>query len=724
MKHRKRQSNKTIRFGGFAFALFFIVVLYYIITLVRVGAYDVVDDINMKEFASSRNTTREVLTSRRGTIYDRNGNVLAQDVNSYTVIAYLSPTRTTDPDYPRHVVDVEGTAKALSPLLGMKVKTLKNLMSLDVYQVELGPGGRGITQLLKEEIEALDLPGIDFIATSRRYYPYGNFMSYTLGYAKTVEETGKIRGEFGLELYYDDILKGEDGYKEYQRDLYGYKIVGTEPIVKEAKSGSDIYLTMDVNIQMFLEQAVAKMNKVKNSFITFTVADAKTGEILGSASNPNFDPNIMNIKSYYDPLVSYAYEPGSTMKIFSWMAAIENGKYKGSEKYKSGSLKVADGLVTDWNVNGWGNISYDHGFMISSNVGATKLAQKIGRTKLMDFYYKLGFGTKTEINLPNEMEGKISFKYDTEVANASFGQGILTTPVQNIGALTTLTNEGTLLKPYIVSKIVDNNEVVLENSRTEIRKVASEDTINKVKKLMYDTVNSESKYALGKFYAIKGYDICGKTGTAQYASIYGGYAVGEFSNIKSFAGFFPYKDPQIVFYVSVKDFRTNGGELNAAVKQVVKDVSTYLNIYVQKETTKDTRVNIDSYINKETSDVKGSLERKKINVTLLGDGSKIINQYPKEGTTINKKDRVILQTNDNNILMPDMSGWSRNEVLAYSEFIGITPTFEGVGYVKTQSVKVGEKVNGETSLKVTLENSFIEEEKKDTKTKTKKKKTS
>ena len=122
-----------------------------------------------------------------------------------------------------------------------------------VYQVELGPGGRGITELVKEEIEALDLPGIDFMATTKRYYPYGDFLSYTIGYAKTTEHN-EITGEFGVELYYDDILKGVNGYREYQKDLYGYKIAGTTPIVKESVDGSDIYLTVDVNIQMFLEQ--------------------------------------------------------------------------------------------------------------------------------------------------------------------------------------------------------------------------------------------------------------------------------------------------------------------------------------------------------------------------------------------------------------------------------------------------------------------------------------
>lgn len=709
------KKKKTIQKGEIFLVVLFLFVCAFIINLVRVGAFSVVDGIDMQEFASARDTAKETLTARRGTIYDRNGEVLAQDVNSYTVIAYLSDTRTTDPDYPRHVVDIEKTAEALSPILNMKVKTLKNLLSTEgVYQVELGPGGRGITELVKEEIEALDLPGIDFVATTKRYYPYGDFLSYTIGYAKT-DDDNIITGEFGIELYYDDILKGTNGYREYQKDLYGYKIAGTTPIVKESVDGSDIYLTIDVNIQMFLEQAIDKLNKIDNDFITFTVADAKTGEILGVASNPSFDPNIKNITSYYDPLVSYAYEPGSTMKIYSWMAAIENGVYDGSAKFKSGSLKVSDSKVTDWYVAGWGNITYDEGFMISSNVAATKLAQKLGRAKLMDFYKELGFGSATGISLPNEFDGQITFKYETEIANASFGQGILTTPIQNIQALTSVTNDGTLLKPYIVSKIVDANgkEEVFE--RTEIRKVASSETITKIKQLMYDTVNSKSSFALGTNYKIKGYGISGKTGTAQYAKSSGGYASGTYANIKSFAGFFPYEDPEIIFYVSVKDFKSLGTEFSTAIKEVIKDVSTYLNIYGSLTETKDTTVTLSSYINKSTSNIVNELERSGLNPIVLGTGDKIINQYPEKGMTLNTGNKVFLLTSNNDYTMQDMTGWSRSEVLSYTNLIGITPSFNGYGYVTKQSLKAGSAITFDKELTLTLETKYIKEEDEDEK---------
>lgn len=714
------KKKKTIRNGKIAFSVLFLLICFYIFRLVSIGMFDEVDGINLKEFAAARDTARETLVARRGTIYDRNGEVLAQDVNSYTVIAYLSDTRTTDPNFPKHVVDIERTAKELSPLINMKVDTIKNLLSTkNVYQVELGPGGRGITELVKEQIEALDLPGIDFIATSKRYYPYGDFLSYTLGYAKTDENTGTINGEFGIEAYYDDILKGEDGYREYQQDLLGYKIVGTEPIVKESKPGSDIYLTVDVNIQMFLEQAIDKINKTGNKFVTFTVADAKTGEILGTASNPSFDPNLRNIKNYNDPFV-VSYEPGSTMKTYTWMASIENGQYKGNDKYKSGQLKVADSRVTDWYVPGWGNIKYDEGYYVSSNVAATLLGQKLGRQKLMDFFYKAGFGEKTGIELPNEYSGSLQFKYEIEVANATFGQGVKTTPVQNIAALTILTNEGTLLKPSLVSKIVKEDKIVSEFQRTEVRKVASVDTVNKMKKLMYDAVNSGSKYSVVYYYKIKNYGVSGKTGTAQYVTSKGVYSQGNYNNIRSFAGFFPYEDPKIILYISAKDYQGPSDKLASVVKSTIKDISTYLNIYTGKATTADTRYTITSYINKNTNLIEEELKTKKIPFLTIGsEGNKIINQYPLPNTTVNITDKIFLLTNDKNIVMPNMIGWSRSDVLSFANLINLSVSFDGYGYVTKQSIKEGTIVDLNEELEITLAPKYVIDTKEENKEKKK-----
>ena len=439
-----------IKISKIATIFLFVVIL---VKLTYVAISPKVDGIDLNTFALSRTTATKTIEASRGTIYDINNEVLATNVRSYTVIAYLDESRTSDEANPRHVVDKETTAEKLSPLINMTSKQiLKLLNTKNVYQVELGPGGRNITELIKEEIEALDLPGIDFIKSVKRYYPNRNFLSYTLGYAKTNDD-GEIVGEMGLERQYNKDLTGINGSRTFESDIYGYKIANTNEEVIEAKNGKDIYLTIDTNIQMFTEQAMKTLETASSmEWASISVVNAKTGEILGISSNPSFDPNVKNITSYYDPFISYTYEPGSTMKTFSFMAAIENGLYDGEEKYNSGSIKVGEYTIKDWNKTGWGSISFNEGFYGSSNVAATLLSQRLGRDKLKDFYRSLGFGKKTGIDLPNEQSGKIDFNYDIEVANASFGQGITTTPIQHLQALSIIANNGKKITPYVVDK--------------------------------------------------------------------------------------------------------------------------------------------------------------------------------------------------------------------------------------------------------------------------------
>ena len=242
-----------------------------------------VDGVDLKAFASNRNTVKEKIVASRGTIYDSLGDVLAVNVNSYTVIAYLEEDRTTDKNNPQHVVDKESTAKALSPIINMTEERILELLNTEnVYQVELGPGGRGITELVKENIEKLNLPGIDFIKSVKRYYPNRNFLSYTLGYAKTMDD-GTIVGEMGLEKEFNKDLTGVDGSRTYESDIYGYKIANTNEEIVEAVNGKNIYLTIDTNIQMFTEQAIKTLEGASSlEWATISVVDAKTGAILGA----------------------------------------------------------------------------------------------------------------------------------------------------------------------------------------------------------------------------------------------------------------------------------------------------------------------------------------------------------------------------------------------------------------------------------------------------------
>ena len=697
-------------------SIIFVVIALIFFVLIGIRAAQLslsskVDGIDLQAFASSRTTKSEVLKGRRGTIYDCNGDVLAQNVSSYTLIAYLSESRTTDKDNPKHVVDKEYTAKMLATVLDIsEEQILKYLSKTNVYQTEFGSKGRGLTELTKDEILALGLPGIDFIETQKRYYPYGDFASYTLGYAKTTvveDEDGSseetIIGEMGIEKEFNKELSGTDGYTFYQKDRQGYKIAGTKETVVPAIDGNDIYLTIDTNIQLFLDRALEKSEKYPFEWETIIVADAKTGAILASSSNPSFDPNLRNMTNYLDFNVSYAYEPGSTMKIFSYMAAMENGNYNGTDTYKSGVYTTKDGTeIGDWNRNGWGEITFNYGFVLSSNVGVINLINRyINGDILKSYYNKLGFGSKTGIELPQESSGKVAFKYETEILNAGFGQGITTTPIQTIKALTSLTNDGVLLQPYIVDKIVDPNtkKVIYQSSRKELDKVASTNTVNYMKMLMRLVV--EDPMGTGHPYYMEGYDLIAKTGTAQVADANG---YGD-NVIRSFAGLYPGNDPQIIVYYSAKDTGSSGVTyMKQVINEFITNVSKYLNI----DSTNDEEVEellqykVPSFVNKNTSEVEVTLKGEGLTYVKIGNGNKIINQYPQSGTIISSIDKIILITNDQNITMPQLVGYSNSEAQTLLKLLGINYEIEGTGYVVSQSIPVGVIVKKEDLIKLVL----------------------
>ena len=333
--------------------------------------------------------------------------------------------------------------------------------------------------------------------------------------------------------------------------------------------------------------------------------------------------------------VSYTYEPGSTMKTFSFMAAIESGLYDEEETYMSGTIKVGEYTIKDWNKYGWGEMTFDKGFYASSNVAATLLSQRLGRDKLKDFYKKLGFGKKTGISLPNEQTGKIDFNYEIEVANASFGQGMSVTPIQMVQAFTSVTNNGEVLKPYIVKKVVDpvTNKVILENNRTVIGKVASIATTEKVIDLLDGVVNLDSEGSSGYKYKTDKVRTIGKTGTAEIASENGGYLTGSINYVRSCLGAFPYDDPQIIVYMAVSKI-TDTTLPGKATRQLIDDVSTYLGI-VKQNKNEYSNFKLTSYINQDVIKTTEELKSKNLDVVIIGDGSRIINQYPKSNSIVN-----------------------------------------------------------------------------------------
>lgn len=696
-----KNKNATAKIFTLIFFLFIFVLILRLGYLCLTGK---VDGINLKGFANKRNTKKETLYALRGNIYDVNGDVLAQTINSYTIIAYLDESRSKDSKVPLHVVNKEDTAEKLATVLDMSKEQILERLNKKAYQVEFGSKGKGLTELQKEAIENLNLSGIDFITTHKRYYPNNNFLSYVIGYTSS-DENGNMKGLMGIEKQYDEKMTGTNGFVKYQKDLNGYKFPNSNEIRKEKIDGNDVYLTIDSNVQMSLETAINKaQNESSANWIVAVVADAKTGKILGSATSPSFNPNTKDIKNYLNPLVSYTYEPGSVMKTYSYMAALENNPTWDpyNTNCETGPYEIGDDTVRDWNKTGWGLIPYSRGYTLSSNTCVANMIKNyLSKQKLMDYYKKLGFGQKTNIDLPNEYTGKVKFKYDVEVVNAGFGQGITTTPIQQIKALTAISNNGVILNPYIVSKTVNSStkEVTYKAEVKEGEKVASTETINKIKDLMYRVLNSDSSETTGSKYKMDGYDLIGKTGTAQIVNPRTGkYYDGKYDYITSFSGMYPKDDPKVILYVAfLRSYNSN--VLPQTVQTIVRDTAKYLGIFEEvPEINKEvTTYKLGSYKNKTTESVKQTLDALGASYVIFGDGNKVISQYPNKNSKVSTKDKVFIFTNGT-ITMPDLTNYSVKEADVVLSKLGIKHTINASGYIGYQSVSAGTVINSDTEV--------------------------
>lgn len=703
MKREMLNKNKNVTAKIFTL-IFFLFIFVLILRLGYLCLTGKVDGINLKSFANKRNTKKETLYALRGNIYDVNGDVLAQTINSYTIIAYLDESRSKDSKVPLHVVNKEDTAEKLSTVLDMSKEQILERLNKKAYQVEFGSKGRGLTELQKEAIENLNLSGIDFITTHKRYYPNNNFLSYVIGYTSS-DENGNMKGLMGIEKQYDEKMTGTNGFVKYQKDLNGYKFPNSNEIRKEKIDGNDVYLTIDSNVQMSLETAINKaQNDSSANWVVAVVADAKTGKILGSATSPSFNPNTKDIKNYLNPLVSYTYEPGSVMKTYSYMAALENNPTWDpyNTNCETGPYEIGDDTVRDWNKTGWGLIPYSKGYTLSSNTCVANMIKNyLSRQKLMDYYKKLGFGQKTNIDLPNEYTGKVKFKYDVEVVNAGFGQGITTTPIQQIKALTAISNNGVILNPYIVEKTVNSStkEVTYKAEVKEEKKIASTETINKIKDLMYRVVNSDSSETTGSKYKMDGYDLIGKTGTAQIANPKTGkYYDGKYDYITSFSGMYPKDDPKVILYVAFQR-SYNSNVLPQTVQTIVRDTAKYLGIFEEApEINKEvTTYKLGSYKNKTTESVKQSLDALGASYVIFGDGNKVISQYPNKNSKVSTKDKVFIFTNGT-ITMPDLTNYSVKDADVVLSKLGIKHTINASGYIGYQSVSAGTVINSDTEV--------------------------
>lgn len=353
------ENKKNLNINRGAAILLLLFVLLFILLFARFLYIEIKQEVSGKSLhalAEELWEDKRIIEAQRGPIFDRKGNVLAQNIPAYKIYAIVDET------HPNHVKDPKKTASLLAPILGGNEEELvRTLEQKDRFQVEFGAYGRKLTQAQKAEIESLSLPGIGFSHESTRYYPNQVFASHILGFATEDAETETQQGMLGLEKAFNDYLTEQNGSITYKRDASGIKLPVPEERITKPKNGNEIYLTLDEKIQLFVEQALNEvMEQYDPERAMAIVVDPKTGEVVAMGNAPSFNPNKRDVESYVNNPISSRFEPGSTMKIFTLAAAIEEGVYNGQEAFQSGRYQVAGGVISDHNNGqGWGSISFD-----------------------------------------------------------------------------------------------------------------------------------------------------------------------------------------------------------------------------------------------------------------------------------------------------------------------------------------------------------------------------
>ena len=512
----------------------------------------------------------------------------------------------------------------------------------------------------------------------------------------------------GLEYIYNKDLTGISGKVVYQGDTKGFLLPNAEEMVTEAQDGNDIYLTIDKTIQNFLEDAINRVQEKYNpERLTAIVANPKTGEILAMSQRPTFEPNTRAGLStnWLNEATEQTVEPGSTMKIFTLAAAIEEGVWEPNATYKSGSYTLYDTTIRDHNVDGWGYISYLEGFQRSSNVAMAYLLKRIGDETFIDYLHRFGFGKQTGIDLPNEAKGIIANSGPVERVTTTYGQGSTVTAMQMVQGMTAIANKGKMMQPYVIDKIVNPNtkEVVLDHEPTEKKSPISAETADLVKEILASTVTSE--HGTAQRFKLDRYTTAGKTGTAQIAKPGGGYYWGKRDFLYAFLGMAPVEDPQLIVYVSVQKpdleaTESGSGATSEIFNSVMERSLKYLNIQPENvslekaiEMPKVTGVNV--------IESQSMLESKGLKTVIIGQAGNVEEQYPIAGESILSNGTVYIKGHGE-IQLPNFKGWSKRNLMIYKTLSEIPIEIIGEGYVTTQSLAAGSKVSGETPVVVQL----------------------
>lgn len=625
-------SGMTIRkrlMIGFAF-----MAIGFIALIIRLGYVQLWEGTEISERAEDLWYRNIPVTAKRGEIWDRNGERLAYNVSSPSVMAI-----------PAQVKDAEQTAKQIAPLLGMSVDSIHTLLKKRASIVQLKPGGRKITLELANQIRELKLSGIVIAEDNKRYYPYKDLASHLLGFTGAENQ-----GLTGIESKYDSALNGLRGSVSYLSDAGGRMMPDSTEKYVDPRDGLNLQLTIDKDIQTIMERELDQaMIDLNPKHIISIAMDPKTGEILAMASRPNYDPE--QYRDYPSEVynrnlpVWMTYEPGSTFKIITLAAALEEGKVDlfNEHFFDPGRVEVAGAKLRCWKKGGHGSQTFLEVVENSCNPGFVALGNRLGKETLFQYIRDFGFGKKTGIDMSGEENG-ILFKLNrvgpVELATTAFGQGVSVTPIQQISAVAAAINGGQYFQPHVAKAFIhpETGMVVDEVQPNMVKQVISPETSKKVREALEYVVAQGT----GKNAFIDGYRVGGKTGTAQKV-INGRYSPDE--HIVSFIGFAPADDPQLIIYTAVDDPQgIQFGGLIAApiVKRIMEDSLQVLGVEPrEKQVPRKYRfdeqplVTVPNLVGKKVSDLYEDLNMN-FQLSKSGSGQTVIHQAPKPGTRVDR----------------------------------------------------------------------------------------
>lgn len=614
-----------------------IVVVLFLVILGRIFYIQVFSYNKLNNLALALWQRNLPITADRGRILDRNGKVLATNITTTTL--YVVPSQVTNK---------EDTAIKLADILDCDKNDILKHLNKKTSLEKVNPEGRQLDSKTADKINSLNIDGLYLLKEAKRYYPYGDVLAHTLGYVGIDNQ-----GLSGLELQYDDYLTGKDGSIKYVSDGKGKRIKLSEEYEKP-QNGMDIYLTIDIDIQLALEKELKNADtKYSPEQALGIVMDPNTGEILAMGSRPTFDAN--NYQDYDLEVINRNlpiwknYEPGSTFKIITLAASLEEKTINLFEDhyYDSGSINVEGARIKCWKSGGHGAETFLEVVENSCNPGFVVMGQKLGTEKLYNYIKDFGFMDKTGIDLNGEAKG-IMFDLDkigpVEQATIAFGQGISVTPIQQVTGVSAAINGGSLYQPYILKYISEpeTDDIILENKPNKIRDVISKETSEMVRFTLESVVSNGT----GKNAYIENYRVGGKTGTAQKVNN-GIYMSGNY--IVSFMGFFPANKPEYVVYVAIDHpigVTQYGGTVSAPIaKNIMKNIISIKNISPSKEVKPREYTWLDTKYVK-TPNVVGKTKReastllKGFKIEYSGTGETIIYQEPDAGIYIKENSTI------------------------------------------------------------------------------------